>query len=82
MPKRLRHFELGQPLSPREHQVLSLMCAGLKLTQIEGKLGIARGTVAMYRTRITRKSGCTTAAQLGIWAVRNGVVKLEENTAT
>lgn len=82
MPKRVTHDELGKPLSPRERQVLALMCEGVKLTQVEGRLGIARGTVAMYRTRIARKSGCTTAAQLGIWAVRNGVVKLEETPAT
>lgn len=65
---------LGRPLSERERQILVLMCAGHKLTQIQSMLHLARGTVGMYRTRIAQKTGCTTSAQLGIWALQNGVV--------
>jgi DNA-binding CsgD family transcriptional regulator len=63
-----------RPLSAKEKQVLQMMCEGLTLKEIKYRLQIAYGTVGAYRTRITRKTGCTTAAQLGVWAVRNGIV--------
>lgn len=71
----LRGSLLGRPLSQRERQILVLMCAGHKLTQIQTMLNLARGTVGMYRTRIAQKTGCTTSAQLGIWALQNGIVE-------
>lgn len=59
-------------LSPRETEILRLMCAGVSLKEIKHRLDIAYGTVGSYRTRLTKKTGCSTAAQLGVWAARNG----------
>jgi DNA-binding CsgD family transcriptional regulator len=71
----LRGSMLGRPLSGRERQILALMCAGYKLKQIHKMLSLASGTVGMYRMRMTQKTGCTTSAQLGAWAVHNGIVE-------
>ena len=62
-------------LSPRETEVLQLMCAGLKQKEITYRLKISNGTVGSLRTRMTKKTGCKTQAQLGVWAARNGYVE-------
>lgn len=67
-------------LTPRESQILRMMCAGKSAKEIAREICISHRTVDCYRNRLSQKSGCTTSAQLGVWAVRNGFVAAEELT--
>lgn len=55
--------ELGQ-LSERERAVLNLAVKGFKDRAISEKLGISKGTVGTYWTRIRRKVGPVTRAEI------------------
>lgn len=82
MPKRIPSPSFSGPrLMPREIQVLRLMCNGKQAKEIAVELEIAPSTVHQYRTNLTGKTGCTTGAQLGVWAVREGIVEIEPQGA-
>lgn len=68
-------------LSKRERRVLQLICDGLNYAQAGAAMGITRGAIGNTITRIYVKSGCTSCAHLGVWAVRNGVVDIEPRGA-
>jgi DNA-binding NarL/FixJ family response regulator len=59
-------------LSPREEEVLKLMCHGMGEAGIAAKLDLSRKTVASFRYRLGEKTRCTSSAQLGVWAVQHG----------
>lgn len=61
-------------LNPRELEVLRLMCDGLSTKQIAAAVALSEGTIENYRAKLLEKAGCRTACQLGVWAVRNGVL--------
>lgn len=68
---------LFQPrLSRREIQVLRLLCSGRQGKEIAKDLNLAPSTIHQYRTQLGAKTGCTTGAQLGVWAVRSGMVDI------
>ena len=67
-------FKVGVPLSRREQQVLWMMCRGLAPIEIAEALHRAHQTITTYRKSLRAKTGCRTEAQLGVWAVRQGVV--------
>lgn len=68
-----RHRDVPRALSPRELQVLQLMCMGLVPKRIALRLGIKAKTVTQHRFNIGQKTGCTSAVQLGVWAARQGI---------
>ncbi len=59
-------------LSPREEQVLKLMCQGMGQSGIAVMLKVSRKSIATYRQRLGEKTRCTSSAQLGVWAVQHG----------
>jgi DNA-binding NarL/FixJ family response regulator len=61
-------------LSRREIDVLRLMCEGLTQSQVANQLGILHCTARQHGWRIREKTGCTSGAQLGVWAVRQGLI--------
>lgn len=71
----------GPRLAPREIQILRLMCNGKQAKEIALELKIAPSTVHQYRTSLSGKTGCTTGAQLGVWAVREGIVEIDQEGA-
>ena len=64
-------------LSPRESQILKLMCEGYQPAAMSAQLGITTKTIATLRDRMKVKTGCKTNAQLGIWAVKHGLITLQ-----
>jgi FixJ family two-component response regulator len=60
-------------LTPREHEVLGEVVAGLLNKQIAAKLGISERTVKMHRTAITRKLGVHSTARLAVLAREAGL---------
>lgn len=61
-------------LSVRESQILMLIVQGVSLTEIGAKMFISVKTVSTYRTRILRKLGVESNAELVMYAVRHKVV--------
>ena len=65
-------------LTPRERQVMALVCAGLLNKQVGGELGISEITVKAHRGQMMRKMKAdslpelvTMAARLGLQVARN-----------
>ncbi|TAK86757.1 MAG: response regulator transcription factor [Aquabacterium sp.] len=61
-------------LSAREHQILMMIVQGVSLTEIGTRMFISVKTVSTYRTRILRKLGVESNAELVMYAVRHKVV--------
>jgi DNA-binding NarL/FixJ family response regulator len=64
-------------LTPREVEVLTLICNGHSSRQIAGQLGIAVKTAACHRHRILGKVGVRNAVGLLRWAIRQGYVTVD-----
>jgi two-component system response regulator NreC len=67
-----------EPLTPREREVLQLVAEGKANKQIARRLSIAVRTVEAHRASIMRKLDLDDHASLVRYAVRTGIVGLEE----
>ncbi len=65
-------------LTPRQRSVLTLIARGLTERQIAEQLGLRPGTVAQHRHRLRSRLGCRNAADLCRFALRAGLVSLDE----
>jgi DNA-binding NarL/FixJ family response regulator len=74
MPRRLRHS--SEP-TPRERQVLGLICEGHSTKQIAGLLGISFKTAACHRMRLMDKAGVHDPISLFRWALIEGYITIE-----
>ena len=61
-------------LTPRELEVLQLICNGLSSREIAAKLGLSVNTVAVHRANIMNTLGVHKAAELVVYAIQNGLV--------
>ena len=64
----------GEPLTPRERQVLQLLAAGRSNKEAASALGISPQTVESHRANIMRKLNLHSIADLVHYAVRNKIV--------
>lgn len=60
-------------LTPREHEVLSLVSAGLMNKQVAGELGVSEIMVKVHRGNVMRKMGAKSLADLVIMAAALGI---------
>jgi FixJ family two-component response regulator len=60
-------------LTPREHEVLSLVSAGLMNKQVAGKLGVSEIMVKVHRGNVMRKMGAKSLADLVVMAEALGI---------
>jgi DNA-binding NarL/FixJ family response regulator len=76
-PTRKRSSSLFDPIyfTPREKEVLRLMCQGLTNLNIAEKLFISSRTVEGYRQRLLEKTESSNTASLIVYAVKNGFVE-------
>ena len=65
-------------LTEREQQVLTLLAEGLLNREIGKKLGISPKTVARHRENIMRKLGLHSRTELVKYAIRVGLIDVEE----
>ena len=72
---------VGQPvagaknrLTPRELEVLQLICDGLSNRSIAAKLSLSANTIAVHRASIMNTLGVHKTAELVVYAIRNGLV--------
>jgi DNA-binding NarL/FixJ family response regulator len=68
--------ERPDALSPRELEVLQLICRGRSNREIAGDLGLSVNTVAVHRANIMNALGIHKTAELVVYAIRNGLVQL------
>ena len=69
----------GEPtagLSARELEVLQLICDGLSNREIAATLDLSVNTVSVHRTNIMNTLGVHKAAELVVYALQHGLVKL------
>jgi DNA-binding NarL/FixJ family response regulator len=65
----------GDPLSPRERQVLQLIAEGKSTKDVASLLGISVKTAESHRTRMMQKLDIHETASLVRYAVRRGIVE-------
>ena len=63
-------------LSPRQREVLQLICDGLSSDAIAAKLNLSVNTVAAHRARTMRVLRVNRSAELVAYAIRHGLVDL------
>ena len=68
--------ERDHGLSPRELEVLRLICDGLGNRAIAAKLGLSVNTVAVHRANIMKALGVHKTAELVMYAIQNGLVNV------
>ena len=68
--------ERTHALTPRELEVLQLICSGLSNREIAGKLDLSVNTVAVHRANIMNALGVHKTAELVVYAMTNGLVIL------
>jgi DNA-binding NarL/FixJ family response regulator len=61
-------------LTPRELEVLQLICNGLSNRAIAAKLGLSANTVAVHRANIMNTLGVHKTAELVVYAIQNALV--------
>jgi DNA-binding NarL/FixJ family response regulator len=65
----------GDPLTPREREVLQLVAEGKSSKAVAASLGVAVKTIESHRASLMRKLHVRTIADLVRYAVRNGLVQ-------
>ena len=73
-----KKINIGNRLSPREKEVLSLMVKGLIYKEIAQELNISLTTVIFHRNNICEKLQTRSLGKLTIFAVFSGIVDLNE----
>jgi DNA-binding CsgD family transcriptional regulator len=53
----------GDPLTPREQEILALLASGMSTPEIAGKLAIKPATIKTHLTSIYRKTGAQNRVQ-------------------
>ena len=66
--------ERSRRLTPRETEVLQLICNGLSNRAIAAKLDLSVNTVAVHRANIMNALGVHKTAELVVYALQNGLV--------
>jgi DNA-binding NarL/FixJ family response regulator len=63
-------------LTPRELEVLQLICGGMSNREIAAKLDLSVNTVAVHRANIMNALGVHKTAELVVYAIHHGLVTL------
>jgi DNA-binding NarL/FixJ family response regulator len=66
--------ERNRRLTPRELEVLQLICDGLSNREIALKLELSANTIAVHRANIMNTLGVHKTAELVVYALQNGLV--------
>ena len=65
-------------LSPREKDILSMISEGKNAREISAALCISRNTVDVHRRNLMQKLGCENLNELTRYAMREGLMNLDE----
>jgi len=72
----------GAALTSRETEVVRLVAEGLTNGEIAGRLHLSIRTVQSHVKAALKKTGTKNRVQLAVYAVRAGVVSMEQPAAT
>lgn len=64
----------GKSLTPRELDILNLICKQYTSKEIAKELFISPRTVEGYRNKLIEKAGCKNIAGLVLYAIQNGII--------
>lgn len=78
-PKQLSFQSSGIELTPREAEVLALLCQGYSTNKIAEQLFISDRTVEGHRKNLMEKTNSPNAVCLAIYAVRHGLLATDVN---
>ena len=67
---------IGQPLSPRETEIINLLASGLANKEIAARLGISEHTVKFHVTSIFNKLGVSSRAEAVATGMQRGIIIL------
>jgi DNA-binding CsgD family transcriptional regulator len=67
----------GAKLSPREREVVQLVCEAKASKEIASILGVSLATAETHRSNILRKLGLHCIAELVLYAVRNEIIHVD-----
>jgi DNA-binding NarL/FixJ family response regulator len=73
--KRLPASSTPEPLSVREIKLLRLIAIGLRNKDMADRLGLSPNSVATYRSRLLKRLGCNSTAELIRYAIQEGLVR-------
>jgi len=73
------HERLSEALTARELEVLRLVGAGKPNKEIAAELDISERTARTHVSNLLRKLGLGSRTQAALWAVREGLVELEDS---
>ncbi len=68
--------ERNAGLTPREVEILQLICEGKSNKEIASQLDLSANTVAVHRANIMDALGIHKTAELVVYAIRNGLVNI------
>ena len=68
--------ERAEALTHRESEVLQLICDGLSNREIAERLKLSANTISVHRTNIMNRLGVHKTAELVVYAIQNGLVRL------
>jgi len=66
-------------LTPREREILSLACEGIRSAEIARRLDLSVRTIDAHRRNIKRKLGIHSMAGLTRYALKNGLIHLHDS---
>ncbi|UWZ84664.1 helix-turn-helix domain-containing protein [Occallatibacter riparius] len=59
--------DMKDDLTPRQAEIVVLLCRGFEYKEIAAELGISHQVVRNYMANAVRRSGARTATQLAVW---------------
>ncbi len=68
--------QIESDLSPRELEILKLICENLSNEQIADKVNLSYDTVKWHRANILSKTGCNNAVGLLLYALKNKIIEI------
>jgi two-component system, NarL family, response regulator NreC len=71
-------FDLAETLTNREREVLVMVAQGATTAEIAARLSLSGRTVEAYRARMMRKLGLRTQMDLIRYALRQGLIAMED----
>ncbi len=74
---RSKQHPVNVAISPREQEVLELICQGLSTQEIATRLFLSDRTVENHRASLLDKTGCRNSLSLVLYAIRNKLVSLQ-----
>jgi len=73
-PEQMRKHAKAHHLSPRQLEILKLICSGFSNPAMAALLGLSANTVAVHRAAIMRALGVHRTSELVAYAIRHGLV--------